>query len=95
MSVDPEAVRHVARLARLALEPAEEAALAEDLGKILAYVRQLDELDLDGVEPMERVADRKDALRDDVEAPRMTRAEALRPAPDADDRHFRVPRVID
>lgn len=95
MSVPPEAVRHVARLARLALEPDEEAALAQDLGRILDYVRQLDELDLEGVEPMERVADRVDALRDDVEAPRMDRSEALRPAPDADDRHFRVPRVIE
>lgn len=95
MSVTPEDVRHVAQLARLALSTDEELAMAADLSRILGYVEQLNELDLEGVPPMERVADRADSLREDVVERRIERADALASAPDADDRYFRVPRVME
>lgn len=95
MPVTPEDVRHVAQLARLALTAEEEVAMASDLSRILGYVEQLNELDLDGIAPMERVADRAETLREDVVEHRIDRADALACAPDADDRYFRVPRVME
>lgn len=95
MSVSPDEVRYVARLARLSFTADEETRMAIELSRILDYMGQLDGLQLDDVEPMERVSDREGGLRDDVLKSRIVRSQALKSAPDADDRYFRVPRVIE
>ena len=66
MSVNAEQVRHVAKLARLALSDAEIDAMVPELNNILGWVEQLGEVDTDGVEPLTAVIDQKLRLRDDV-----------------------------
>lgn len=95
MSVTPEEVRHIAKLARLRLTDEEELSMADQLSKILDYIEQLNELDTTGVEPMSHVLDLVNATREDVVEQRITHEEALRNAPAADSDYFRVPRFVE
>jgi len=95
MSVTVEEVRHIAKLARLKLPPDDERLMAEQLSSILDYIEQLNELDVDEVEPMSHVLDLVNATRKDVVEQRTTHEEALKNAPSADSDYFRVPRVIE
>ncbi|MBL8964839.1 MAG: Asp-tRNA(Asn)/Glu-tRNA(Gln) amidotransferase subunit GatC [Phycisphaeraceae bacterium] len=92
--ITPDDVRHVASLARIAVTDQEVAGLIGDLSRVLAYVGQLRELDLSGVEPLARVSDDPGRLGDDVPGPTLD-IEALRAmAPAWDDRYVRVPKVL-
>ena len=95
MSVSRDDVRHVAQLARLDFSEDEEAQMADELSQILDYVDKLDELDTSGVPPMSHVLDVTNVFRPDAVEQRIDRAQALEPAPEADDEYFRVPRVIE
>ena len=57
MSVNAEQVRHVARLARIAMSDAEVEAMVPEFNNILQWVEQLGEVDTDGVEPLTAVID--------------------------------------
>lgn len=85
---------HLARLARLALDPQELASLGADLERILDYVAQLEALDLTGVPPMVHPLPFEAPLRADVPAAPLPRETALAAAPQHDDRSFIVPRVL-
>jgi len=88
-------VRHVAMLARIAITPEEEAALGPQLAKILDYVRKLDELDVDGVEPTAHPHELHCPLRADVVTNTDQRDTLLAPAPATEDGLFVVPKVIE
>lgn len=94
MSVDRKTVERIAELARLRLTDAEAERMVGDLGAILDYVAQLEELDLDGVEATPLVGAGAGHERDDTPRPSLPRDEVLAGAPDADDGHFVVPRVL-
>lgn len=93
--IDPSLVRHVAGLSRIELTEQEVARACAELGKILAYVEQLDRMDLAGVEPLAHAGDFDTPLREDRAAAPLPRAEALRNAPAAGETGFIVPRVIE
>ena len=95
MSVTPEQVRHIARLARIAMSDEEIAALAPELNNILGWVEQLAEVDTDGVEPLTAVIANELRLRDDVVDDGDCRDDVLRNAPDAQHGFFAVPKVIE
>jgi aspartyl-tRNA(Asn)/glutamyl-tRNA(Gln) amidotransferase subunit C len=57
MTIDIETVRKIARLASLKIPPEQEQNVAGDLSKILDWVGQLDELNVEGVEPLANVND--------------------------------------
>ena len=88
-------VHYIARLARLRFSKAEEEQLAAQLSRILDYVAKLDELDTAAVLPMFHVLDLHNAFRGDEARQRLSRSEALRNAPDADEQYFHVPKVIE
>jgi aspartyl-tRNA(Asn)/glutamyl-tRNA(Gln) amidotransferase subunit C len=95
MSIDASAVRHVAALARLRLAPGEEERWLRDLAEILAYVEQIQALDVSGIEPTSQVGEGAPApLREDQERPCDVREEVLAGAPDRDGDFFRVPQVV-
>ena len=94
MTVDDALILRLAKLARLAPTPAQRDRLQKDLTGILAMVEKLDELDLEGVEPLRYVTEVEDALRLDEQRAHLDRQKALANAPDADEEYFRVPRVI-
>ena len=65
MSLSPDDVRRIARLARIALQPAESAAVAERLNAVLAMVEQIRRVDTSGIEPMAHAQDVVQPLRED------------------------------
>ncbi|WP_310468431.1 Asp-tRNA(Asn)/Glu-tRNA(Gln) amidotransferase subunit GatC [Sphingomonas sp.] len=95
MSVDATQVRHVAKLARIAMSDAEIAALVPELNNILGWVDQLAEVDTDGVEPLTAVIEQKLRLRDDVVTDGNRRDAILANAPGAEHGFFAVPKVIE
>ena len=95
MSVNADTVRHVAKLARIAMSDGEIAALLPELNNILGWVDQLAEVDTDGVEPLTAVIDLKLRLRDDVVTDGDFRDKVLKNAPDAQHGFFAVPKVIE
>ena len=95
MSVSPEQVRHIAKLARIAMSDEEIERLVPELNNILGWVEQLGEVDTDGVEPLTTVIDQKLRLRDDVVTDGNIRDEVLANAPEAQHGFFAVPKVIE
>ena len=90
-----EAVRHVAKLAALALSPAEEQRMRAELNSILGYMQQLDELDVANVEPSFYSLYAPAALRADHALPCVPRSELLAAAPEHEAGGFAVPKVLD
>jgi aspartyl-tRNA(Asn)/glutamyl-tRNA(Gln) amidotransferase subunit C len=95
MSVDAHTVRHVAKLARIAMSDAEVEALVPELNNILGWVEQLAAVDTEGVEPLTAVIDQKLRLRDDIVDDGDVRDQVLANAPDAQHGFFAVPKVIE
>ncbi len=98
MKITEQDVRRVAALANLALTPDEIARMAIDMDGILSHVDQLNELDTTGVPPMAQVvfdAGETATLREDIERPTLSNADALANAPVAGGGYFKVPKVIE
>ena len=95
MSVTEQEVRHVAKLARLALGEEEIARMVPELNNILGWVEQLGEVDTDGVEPLTAVIENRLRLRQDVVDDGGCREAVLANAPDAQHGFFAVPKVIE
>lgn len=95
MAIDVATVRKVAHLARIA-EPEERLeTLAQELNGILAWIEQLNEVDVDGVEPMSTAIDTVQPLRADEVTAGGDSAKVLSNAPKALDGFFVVPKVVE
>mgnify|MGYP006189028747 CR=1 FL=1 len=95
MAINRENVQHIARLARLRLEPDEVETYQGQLSAILDYVDKLEQLDTADVEPTTHAVPLAMRLREDVVEQRLSRDEVLSNAPDEADGHFRVPKVVE
>ena len=95
MSVDTATVRHIAKLARIAMSDAEVEALVPELNNILGWVEQLQEVDVSGVEPMTAVIPNILRMRDDIVTDGGIREDVLANAPVAEHGFFAVPKVIE
>ena len=95
MSVTNEQVRHIARLARIAMSDDELERLVPELNAIIGWVEQLGEVDTDGVEPLTAVIEQKLRLRYDAVNDGNIREEVLANAPEAQHGFFAVPKVIE
>ncbi len=91
----PEQVRHIAKLARLALTDEEAARYAADLSAILEYAEQLQEVDTDHIPPTASVLPLRNILREDIPRPGLDREDALANAPLRQDGYFQVPAVLE
>src|SRR5258708_20371855 len=91
MPLSREQVRHVAQLARIALEPGDEEFYAEQLSGILEHIDRLQEVPTDDIAPTAQVVEVTNPLRDDVPRPGLTQEEALANAPAPANGFFRVP----
>ena len=94
MGLTRDEVAKVSLLARLRFSDDELETLTAQLGQVVEYVRQLDELDTDAVEPMAHVADLSNVFASDEPRPSLPREEALANAPKRDDECYRVPAVL-
>jgi aspartyl-tRNA(Asn)/glutamyl-tRNA(Gln) amidotransferase subunit C len=95
MSLDHAAVRHIATLARIRVSDAQADSLVGDLGKILAWVEQLSEVDTSGVEPMASVVARQLPRRADEVTDGNKRDKILANAPEPALGFFTVPKVVE
>jgi len=95
MSVDTDTVRRIARLARIAVSDEEADALRADLNAILAFVEQLNEVDVTGVEPMTAVVPMTMKMRDDAVTDGDQAAMVVANAPERADDLFAVPKVVE
>lgn len=95
MSVDTATVAKIAALARIKVSEAELAAMVPELNGILAWVEQLGEVGVSGVEPMTAVIPNTLRLRADVVTDGGVRDAVLANAPAAEHGFFGVPKVIE
>jgi aspartyl-tRNA(Asn)/glutamyl-tRNA(Gln) amidotransferase subunit C len=88
-------VRHVAKLAAIALTADEEQRMCEELQSILQFMAALDEVDVASVPPTFHAVPMPSAMRPDVVAPSLPREEILRAAPRHEAGGFAVPKVLE
>src|SRR5688572_11984287 len=94
MSLSTEDVRHVARLARLALTDDEAETLRGQLSDILGYAEKVSEVATEDVPPTSHPYPLRNVWREDVVRPSLTPDEVLAAAPAAEDGRFRVPKIV-
>lgn len=95
MSIDADTARKVAKLARIKVEEADLPALAQEFNAILGFVEQLNEVDVEGVEPMTGVTPMRLKRRDDIVTEGKQQDKILSNAPDAREGFFAVPKVVE
>jgi aspartyl-tRNA(Asn)/glutamyl-tRNA(Gln) amidotransferase subunit C len=95
MSVDAATVRRIAHLARIAVKDEEVSHLQGELNAMLAFVEQLTEVDIDGVEPMTSVTPMEMKKRADIVTDGEIPDKVLVNAPATEDHFFLVPKVVE
>ena len=95
MSIDKDTARKVAHLARIAVKEEDLPKLAGELSAVLAFMEQLNEVDVDGIEPMTSVTPMRLKRRQDVVTDGNIPAQILKNAPDAREGFFAVPKVVE
>ena len=94
MGIGPEVVDYVAALAKLRLDDAEKKTLAAGLARVLEFLEQLDGVDITEVPPTKHVIGLSNVERPDTASPCLPPGQALANAPDTDEDHFVVPKVL-
>ena len=94
MKLTEKDVEKLAHLARLQFSAEEKTRMVNDMEKIIGFVEKINEMDLEGVEPLVYMTDAENALREDIPTPPVPQDEALKNAPDANSDYFRVPTVL-
>jgi aspartyl-tRNA(Asn)/glutamyl-tRNA(Gln) amidotransferase subunit C len=95
MSVDAKTVKRVAHLARIALSEEDVPKMQDELNAMLGFVEQLNEVNVDGVEPMTSVMPMVMKKRIDAVTDGEIAAQVVRNAPAAEDDYFMVPKVVE
>ena len=95
MSVDAETIRRVARLARIAVREDEVAHLQGEVNAVLAFVEQLNEVNVEGIEPMTSVTPMEMKKRADVVTDGNIVDDILANAPATENHFFLVPKVVE
>jgi aspartyl-tRNA(Asn)/glutamyl-tRNA(Gln) amidotransferase subunit C len=95
MSIDQNTAAKVAKLARIKVEDDALPALAQEFNTILGFIEQLNEVDVEGVEPMTSVTPQRLKRRQDVVTDGDMPEKVLKNAPDAREGFFAVPKVVE
>ena len=95
MEITKQEVEKVAKLARLEITEAEQAAFVKQLSQILTHVETLKQYDTDGIEPTATVLGQVNVFRDDVIRPSLPVEKALANAPEREADGFSVPKIIE
>lgn len=94
MKITEKEILHVAHLARLELDEAAIARFAGQIGTVLAYVDQLQQVDTEGIAPTSHAISQTNAFREDQPHAHLDRDAALANAPEQEDGSFLVPKVV-
>ena len=95
MSIDTKTAAHVAKLARIQVEPKRLPELADEFNAVLGFIEQLNEVDVDGIEPMVSVTPMRLKRRIDGVTDGDQQDRVLANAPDAREGFFAVPKVVE
>ena len=95
MSIDKATAAKVAKLARIKVEDDALPALAEEFNTILGFIEQLNEVDIEGVDPMTSVTPQRLKRRVDKITDGDKQSMVLSNAPDAREGFFAVPKVVE
>jgi len=88
-------IEKVAKLARLELSEDEKETFGNQMEQILTYMEQLNRINTAGVEPTSHAIPIYNVFRDDDVKPSCPQEEVLAIAPDEEEGHFKVPRIIE
>jgi aspartyl-tRNA(Asn)/glutamyl-tRNA(Gln) amidotransferase subunit C len=95
MAVDKDTVRRIAKLARLALDEGQIAAMEQELNALISWVEQLHEVDVQGVPPLTSVVESRLKMREDVVTDGGYAADLMKNAPLSEGNFFVVPKVVE
>jgi len=93
--INKETLQHLAKLARLELDPKEEEKLREDLGKILDHFKELQALDTSSVVPMTGGTDLKNIFREDAERENTNQKKGVDAFPETQNGYLKIPPVFE
>lgn len=94
MQIDQETITKIAHLARLEIADQERDGILDDMNQVLTFMDKLNELNTDHVSPLIYMTDEVNVLREDHVKCEFDSEQVLQNAPKHDERHFRVPKVI-
>jgi aspartyl-tRNA(Asn)/glutamyl-tRNA(Gln) amidotransferase subunit C len=94
-AINKRELEHLAKLARIQLDPAEEEKLLRDLGEMLDYFKELQALDTTNVVPMTGGTDLKNVFREDDERKNTDRGAGIDAFPDKKDGYLKIPPVFE
>lgn len=95
MEINCEIIKHLADLSNFSVSEAESKSLEKDLSEILNYISQLDEIDVEGVEPTYQVFEMENVWRADEILPQdATREQLLALSKEQKDNQVKVPKVL-
>ncbi|MCG2614358.1 Asp-tRNA(Asn)/Glu-tRNA(Gln) amidotransferase subunit GatC [Terrimonas sp. NA20] len=94
MEINDSMVDKLAKLAKLRFDDNEKIEIKTDLQRMISFVEKLNELDLEGVQPLLHMSEETNVLREDEIKGSVGRDKALLNAPLHDDQFFKVPKVI-
>ena len=95
MSLDPATIRRIARLSRLHVEEGDVTRLQGELNAILGWIEQLNEVDIEGIEPLAAGAQMAVRLRADVVTDGGDPETVLSNAPERAGNFYTVPKVVE
>lgn len=94
MAVDIKTVERLATLAKLEFSDEEKQAFVQDMNRMLDFVKELEKVDTEGVEPLIYMLEEEAVLRKDDVRQNITQEQALRNAPESDTDFIKVPKVL-
>ena len=95
MTIDLKTIKHISKLSRISVDDEKDKKLAGDLNSIFEFIKKLNELKTDNVEPLTSVAETTLKLRPDEVKSKNIREQILKNSPEENEDFFVVPRVIE
>ena len=95
MSIDLKTIKHISKLARISVDKQRAEKLAADLNSIFDFIKKLNELKTDNVEPLTSVAETTLKLRSDEVKSKNIREQIIKNSPQENEDYFVVPKVIE
>ena len=94
MEVNNKLIQDIAKLSKLKFDDSAEEKMKSDLGKMLAFVDKLNEIDTEGINPLIYMSEEVNVLREDKVTEETSQEDALKNAPEKDSDYFKVPTVL-
>ncbi len=94
MAINKDTIKYVAKLSRIELEESTLEDFTSQIGRILTYIEKLNQLDTENTVPTSHAVELKNVFRKDENTPSLENQAALSNAPEQENGHFKVPKII-